>query len=169
MKQEITIKTALVALLSAGSLEAFARQEANGGGGVQPIITEVCVANIDQTLDYSNNYGSWIELYNPSAAAISLDGWYISDDAQMLQKHKLSGLGILRPKCYQCIFFDHNAADGEYGPDASRQVRFKQIPRWRKQFPGILSPHHRHSEHADLLRQFCRHKAKSDELPCPAR
>jgi hypothetical protein len=54
MKQEITIKTALVALLSAGSLEAFARQEANGGG-VQPIITEVCVANIDQTLDYSNN------------------------------------------------------------------------------------------------------------------
>lgn len=23
------------------------------------LFTEVCVANIDQTIDYSNNYGSW--------------------------------------------------------------------------------------------------------------
>ena len=129
MKQEIIIKTALIALLSASSLELYAQQdigiEAKRGGSENPIITEVCVANIDQTLDYSNNYGSWIELYNPSAADISLNGWYISDEAQMLPKHKLSGYGILKSKCYQCIFFDHNVADGEYGPDAAKQVRFK--------------------------------------------
>ena len=53
-----------------------------------PIVTEVCVANIDQTIDHSNNYGGWIELYNPSAADIPLDGWYVSDDASALMKHR---------------------------------------------------------------------------------
>ena len=89
------------------------------------IITEVCVANIDQTIDYSNNYGSWVELYNPTSANVSLDGWYISNDSEELTKHRLSGYGVLKPGCYECIFFDHNAADGEYGQDAAMQVRFK--------------------------------------------
>ena len=89
------------------------------------ICTEICVANIDQTIDYSNNYGGWIELYNPTTSGISLDDWYISDDVEALKKHKLSGYGVLKPGCYQCVFFDHNAMDGEYGPDASKQVRFK--------------------------------------------
>ena len=93
------------------------------------IFTEVCVANIDQTIDYSNNYGGWVELYNPTKKVISLNGWYVSDDAEMLTKHQLSGYTVLFPGCYQCIFFDHNAEDGEYGPEASKQVRFKFLLR----------------------------------------
>ena len=89
------------------------------------LFTEVCIANIDQTIDYSNNYGGWVELYNPSTTSVSLDGWYISDDAMNLKKHRLSGYGVLKPRRYLCIFFDHNANDGEYGPDAAKQVRFK--------------------------------------------
>ena len=88
------------------------------------LFTEVCVANIDQTMDYSYNYGGWVELYNPTTSGISLDGLYISDDAEMLTKHRLTGYSVLNPGCYGCIFFDHNAADGEYGPDAAKQVRF---------------------------------------------
>ncbi|MBP3213408.1 MAG: lamin tail domain-containing protein [Bacteroidaceae bacterium] len=87
--------------------------------------TEICVANIDQTIDYSNNYGGWIELYNPTESGISLDDWYISDDTGTLKKHRLTGYGVLSPGSYKCVFFDHNALDGEYGSDASRQVRFK--------------------------------------------
>lgn len=89
------------------------------------LFTEVCVANIDQTIDYSNNYGGWVELYNSTATDVSLDGWYISDEDENLTKHRLSGYGMLKSGCYQCIFFDHNAADGVYGPDATKQVRFK--------------------------------------------
>ncbi|MDE5561930.1 MAG: CotH kinase family protein [Bacteroidaceae bacterium] len=89
------------------------------------IFTEVCVANIDQTIDYSNNYGSWVEVYNPTDFPISLDGWYISDDVTDRMKHRLEGYGVLNPGCYECIFFGHNAADGEYGVDAGKQVRFK--------------------------------------------
>ena len=89
------------------------------------LFTEVCVANIDQTIDYSNNYGGWVELYNPTDEDVSLNGWYLSDDAEMLTKHRLSGYGVLKPGCYACLFFGHNALDGEYGPDAAKQVRFK--------------------------------------------
>lgn len=90
-----------------------------------PIVTEICVANIDQTIDHSNNYGGWIELYNPTGKDIALDGWYVSDEASVPAKHKLSGYGVLPPGAYQCVFFDHNAADGNFGADAARQVRFK--------------------------------------------
>lgn len=89
------------------------------------IFTEVCVANIDQTIDYSNNYGGWVELYNRGDHDVLLEGWYVSDDVMNLAKHKLSGYGVLKPGCYLCLFFDHNATDGEYGPDAAKQVRFK--------------------------------------------
>ena len=89
------------------------------------ICTEVCVANIDQTIDYSNNYGGWIELYNPTTDEVSVNGWYISDDANNLTKHRLAGYDVVKPGGYQCVFFGHNAADGEYGPHATKQVRFK--------------------------------------------
>ena len=112
-----------VALFVAVSLHANAQSA--GGNSTMLMLTEVCVANIDQTIDYSNNYGGWIELYNPTAKGVSLDDWYISDDAGALQKHRLMGYGVLNPGSYKCIFFDHNALDGEYGPEASKQVRFK--------------------------------------------
>lgn len=89
------------------------------------IFSEVCVANIDQTIDFSNNYGAWVELYNPTANSISLDTWYISDDATNLKKHQLQGYGTLEPYNYICVFFNHNAIDGTYGPNATKQVRFK--------------------------------------------
>ena len=89
------------------------------------IFTEVCVANIDQTIDYSNNYGSWVEVYNPTDYPVSLEEWYISDDTGNLMKHKLEGYGVVNPRSYKCIFFDHHAADGEYGKEADKQVRFK--------------------------------------------
>ncbi len=98
---------------------------AMSGDGHSLKFTEVCVANIDQTIDPSCNYGSWVEVCNDGEADVSLDGWYISDDATNLTKHRLCGYGVLKPGDYRAIFFDHNAADGEYGPDASRQVRFK--------------------------------------------
>ena len=98
----------------------------SGGADCSTLLcTEVCVANIDQVVDYSNNYGGWVELYNPTSTAVALDGWYVSDDEEMLAKHRLTGYGVLNPESYRCVFFDHNAADGQYGPDAVKQVRFK--------------------------------------------
>lgn len=89
------------------------------------IATEVEVSNIDQVLDYSFNYGSWLELYNKSDKRISLDYLYISDDSLQLDKFKLPKYGVMAPHSYRCIFFGHNSANGTFGPDANRQVPFK--------------------------------------------
>lgn len=90
------------------------------------IANEIEVANIDQIIDHSYNYGAWIELYNKSDKRISLDYLYVSDDPDNLTKFMMpSNSGIIQPKGYRCIFFDHNASDGEYGPYANKQVNFK--------------------------------------------
>ena len=119
------IKTRLWCIAFLASIGLNIKAQSSNDNSATLMITEICVANIDQTIDYSNNYGAWIELYNPTASGISLDGWYISDDAGTLQKHRLTGYGVLNSRSYKCVFFDHNALDGEYGSDASRQVRFK--------------------------------------------
>ena len=119
------MKTRLWCIAFLASVGLHINAQSGNGNSATLIVTEICVANIDQTVDYSNNYGGWIELYNPTASGISLDDWYISDDAGTLQKHRLTGYGVLSPSNYKCVFFDHNAMDGEYGSDASKQVRFK--------------------------------------------
>ena len=53
--------------------------------------TEVCVANIDQTIDHSNNYGSWVELHNPTDDTVSIEGWYVSDGWAKTDEDALDG------------------------------------------------------------------------------
>ncbi len=89
------------------------------------IANELMVGNIDQYLDYSFNYGPWLELYNPTEYAINIGGIYLSDDPDNLKKFMLPlNYGVIKPGGYKTIYFDHNQADGEYGKTADRQVRF---------------------------------------------
>lgn len=99
-------------------------------GGADPaealVATEVTVANIDQTIDYSFNYGAWLELYNKAEENVSLGNIYISDNPEQMDKFCLpSTYGTIAPGKYACIFFDHNSADGTYGSTARKQVGFK--------------------------------------------
>lgn len=87
--------------------------------------TEVEVSNIDQIVDYSFNYGAWIELYNKSDKRVSLDYLYISDDSTQLDKCMIQKNGVVNPHSYKCLFFDHNSVDGVYGETADKQIPFK--------------------------------------------
>ena len=90
------------------------------------IINEIQVGNIDQYIDYSYNYGGWVEFYNPTSQNILLDGLYVSDDAKEPKKFQLpTGIGVVKTGGYKAIYFDHNSADGTFGDTAYRQVRFK--------------------------------------------
>lgn len=92
----------------------------------QLVVNEIMIGNIDQYIDYSYNYGGWIELYNPSMLNISLDGLYISDNSDEPRKFQLpAGTGVIKARGYKVIYFDHNSADGTFGETAYRQVRFK--------------------------------------------
>ena len=73
------------------------------------IINEIMPANVDVYIDPSFNYGSWVELYNPTDMSISLGGLYITDDPQNLKKNRLiNEYGILQAKGYALLNFDHH-------------------------------------------------------------
>lgn len=91
-------------------------------------INEVQVANIDQFIDPSFNYGGWIELYNPTDALRSLDKAKIrhTDAEGMVEEATLGlGHGLLKSKDYICLWFDHNSEDGTYGGESHLQIPFK--------------------------------------------
>ncbi len=91
-------------------------------------INEIQVANIDMFIDPSYNYGGWIEVYNPSSAAISLNDIVIrhTDSEGIVETYTLTiNNGVVPAGGYKNIWFDHNASDGNYGPYAYEQVPFK--------------------------------------------
>ena len=45
----------------------------------QVIINEYSAANYDTDQDNYGEYEDWVELYNPTAAVIDINGWYLSD------------------------------------------------------------------------------------------
>lgn len=84
------------------------------------VINEVMPSNIDMFLDTSYNFGSWIELYNPTDTAVTLAGLYITDDETNLRKYGFSlNHGAVPAKGHKVIWFDH------YDEYALLQVNFK--------------------------------------------
>ncbi|MBR1520620.1 MAG: CotH kinase family protein [Bacteroidaceae bacterium] len=84
------------------------------------IINEIMAANVDVYLDPSQNYGSWVELYNPTSKSVSLGGLYVSDDPKNLKKHKLiETYGVVAAHGYALLNFDHFEV---WTPYAYRQI-----------------------------------------------
>jgi hypothetical protein len=52
--------------------------------GAQVIISEFMAKNDSTLIDGDGNYSDWIELYNTGDDAVTLTGWYLSDDADDL-------------------------------------------------------------------------------------
>jgi len=87
------------------------------------VINEIQSCNLDMFLDPSMNYGSWIEIYNPTTKASGLGGLYISDDPSNLKKWRLrDDFGGVSAKGYRNIWFDHY---GIWKEGELSQVNFK--------------------------------------------
>lgn len=72
------------------------------------VINEIMAANVDVYRDPSTNFGSWVELYNPTDKGVGLGGLYVTDDAENLKKNKLkSDYGALPAHGYAILNFDH--------------------------------------------------------------
>ncbi|MBQ8361734.1 MAG: CotH kinase family protein [Bacteroidaceae bacterium] len=81
------------------------RREATSG---TIVINELQAANIDMFVDPSFNYGTWIELYNPTDLAVSLNNCYVSDDPSDLKKYPLRQYGGAVPaRGFHTLWFDH--------------------------------------------------------------
>ena len=62
--------------------------------GKKPVINEVLCSNSASFKAYDGRFYDWVELYNPNSSELSLDGYYLSDDAETLTKNPLSGQSI---------------------------------------------------------------------------
>ncbi|MBQ7460634.1 MAG: lamin tail domain-containing protein [Bacteroidaceae bacterium] len=87
------------------------------------VINEVQVSNLDMYLDNANCYGSWIELYNPTSASISIRNMYLTDG---LNEYRLtSSHGTVPAGGFKTLWFDHYQTDGSYGTNSKLQIPFK--------------------------------------------
>ena len=59
-----------------------------------PIITEFQAINRATILDEDGDSSDWVEISNPTAETIDLDGWYLTDDAANLNKWKFPSTAI---------------------------------------------------------------------------
>ncbi|MBM3918570.1 MAG: hypothetical protein FJ344_03580 [Sphingomonadales bacterium] len=80
------------------------------GGGV--VINEFVASNQSGAQDESGGFADWVELHNTSAQAISLSGWYLSDDQSNPQRWRIpSGISIPAGG-YLIIWTDADSLDG---------------------------------------------------------
>src|SRR5262245_23110724 len=69
----------------------------------QVFISEFLASNSNGLEDEDGDTSDWIELYNPSDAVISLEGWYLTDDADVLTKWRFPAVSIA-PKGFLIVF-----------------------------------------------------------------
>ena len=46
-----------------------------------PVISEFLADNVAGLADEDGAHSDWVELHNPDAAALNLDGWFLTDNA----------------------------------------------------------------------------------------
>ena len=93
-------RSTLLLALSLYNVCVFAQTEAL-------VINELCSSNIDQWLDPSFNYGSWVELYNPTSSDIDVSGCFFSDDANMPRKARINDTTRVPAHGYTVFWFDN--------------------------------------------------------------
>ena len=71
-------------------------------------INEVMSANIDQFMDPSWNYGGWIEIYNPATKELNLNGLWLSDDPDNLQKIHITYDTPIPSRGFTVLWFGHH-------------------------------------------------------------
>ncbi len=101
-------------------------------------INELMADNEAALIDAEGNTPDWIELHNPTAEAVSLAGWRITDDTDEPNKHRLSEDLLIAPGAFLLLYADDapdagaahlgfalSAAGGSvalFAPDNSGQV-----------------------------------------------
>ena len=70
----------------------------------QVVINEVSASNLDQYPDGFGEYEDWVELYNPTGAAVDISGWYLSDNPNLPLKWSF-GAGTTVPANGRLMIF----------------------------------------------------------------
>jgi CotH kinase protein/Lamin Tail Domain/Secretion system C-terminal sorting domain len=74
------------------------------------VINELMASNTQTATDNNGQYDDWIELFNKSAAAVNIGGYYISDDATNLNKWKIPTGTTIPANGYLIIWADEDSS-----------------------------------------------------------
>ena len=79
------------------------------------MITEFMADNNNTLVDGDSNASDWVEIYNDSGVAVSLNDWYMTDDAADLDKWRFPDAGVtdltLQPGEYLVVMASGNGDD----------------------------------------------------------
>jgi hypothetical protein len=84
----VSAKTALAACLAVLSAARFVP------AADDVLITEFMASNESALQDDDGDDSDWIELYNAGATSVNLNGWYLTDDDQVLAKWQFPSVSI---------------------------------------------------------------------------
>jgi hypothetical protein len=65
-----------------------------GNSAANPVISEFVAVNTNGLQDEDGEYSDWIEFYNPTASAIDLGGYYLTDKADNLTKWQIPAVSL---------------------------------------------------------------------------
>ena len=74
-----------------------------GGYSEGPVISEFLASNNSGLSDQFGFQEDWIEIHNPTASPVNLDGWYLTDSATLLTKWRFPAVS-LPPSGYLVVF-----------------------------------------------------------------
>ena len=107
---------------------------------VTPIISEFMASN-DNTLDDGDGRSSdWIEIYNPTDAAVDLAGWHLTDDIGELTKWEFpaTAQSVLDPGEYLLVFASGQSVDDYVDPLGFLHTNFRLSA--GGEFLGLTAP-----------------------------
>ena len=67
------------------------------------VISEFMAVNHSTMMDEDSEFNDWIEIWNPGAASVNLDGWYLTDDAADRTKWQFPAI-TLESDAYRLVF-----------------------------------------------------------------
>lgn len=73
-----------------------------------PYISEFMASNTRTLADETGAYSDWIEIYNPSASAVNLDGWFLTDSARNLTKWRFPATNLASGRFLVVFASGHN-------------------------------------------------------------
>ena len=88
---------------------------------LEPVISEFLAANAETLNDEDGEASDWIEIHNPNAFAIDLDGYYLTDDASNLTQWRLPAVQVPADG-YRLVFA---SAKNRTNPAANLHTNFK--------------------------------------------
>ncbi len=85
-----------------------------------PLLTEFQASNSDTLFDMDGDSSDWIEIHNPSASALDLSNWFLSDDAGNLTRWQIPSPTTLPAGSFLIVFAsgkDRAVPGSEYHTD----------------------------------------------------